>query len=134
MHYGSLMTTTEYTTDVKMINGGVSLIPTAKLAITVSGNYSINDAEFDPVIMPEVSAEVEDNLHTEGYDYSMINTYSDMSYKHMDLSFNVNYMISPKIKWNADVTYLDFKDETGYVYGDETGSLMIVRTGLEYGF
>jgi hypothetical protein len=134
MHYGSLMTTTDYTTDVKMINGGFSLIPTPKLAVTVSGNYSINDAEFDPVVMPEVSTEVEDNLHTEGYDYSMIHGYSDMSYKHLSGSFKINYMISPKISWNADITYLNFTDDTGYVYGDETGSLLIVRTGLEYSF
>lgn len=128
------MTTTDYTTDATMINGGITLLPTTKLALTLTGNYSTTEASFDPVEMPDAPADALENIEAPNYDYSMIHTYSDMSYKYLDATVRLDYSISPTIKWNANLSYLKFTDDTGYIYGDETGSLMIVGAGLEYGF
>lgn len=136
-HYGSLYTTTEYTTNVKMINGGFTVTPTNNVVITVGGNYSTSKADFDPVIMPQLPDELQQEIDTEishaNYDYSQIHTYSDLSYKRLDGSLKLDYRISNRLNWSAEVIYLKFTDDNGYVYGDETGSLYIVRAGLEFG-
>ena len=107
-------------------------MPSMKLALTLNANYSINDAEFDPVIMPEAPAEVEENIEAANYDFSMVHTYSDMSYKLLNMSLKIDYLFSKSIRWNAEAVYLKFNDDTGYIYGDETGSLYFIRTGIEY--
>lgn len=136
-HYGSLYTTTEYTTDVKMVNGSFTIIPVNNVFVTIGGNYSISEADFDPVIMPQLPDDVQQDIDNEigaaNYDYSQIHTYSDLSYKRLDGSFKIDYKMSDRLSWSAEVIYINFKDENGYVYGDETGSLYIVRSGLEFG-
>ena len=135
-HYGSLYTTTQYTTDVKIINGSFMIVPANKLVVTISGNYSINEADFDPVVMPELSDSLQQVIDQEiaanNYDYSQMHAYSDLSYKRLDGSFKLNYKFSHRLDWSAEVIYLKFTDDNGYVYGNETGSLYIVRSGLEF--
>lgn len=136
-HYGSLYTTTDYTTDVTMVNGALTIMPTDNLFVTIGGNYSKSEADFDPVIMPQLSAELQLEIDMEiggaNYDYSQIHTYSDLSYKRLDGSLKVDYKISDRFNWSAEVIYIKLTDDSGYVYGDETGSIYIVRSGLEFG-
>jgi hypothetical protein len=136
-HYGSLYTTTDYTTNVTMVNGALTITPATNLLITFGTNYSVSKADFDPVIMPQLSDELQLEIDTEiggaNYDYSQIHTYSDLSYKRLDGSLKVDYRISDGFNWSAEIIYIKLTDDNGYVYGDETGSIYIIRSGLEFG-
>jgi len=128
------MTTTEYKTDAMVLSTHLMLVPFEKFVVTLGGNYTKSTAEFDPVIMPAVSDEIHDQLHTSIFDYSNIHTYSDISSTYLTGKVNMNYAFSAKLSWLGEVIYSKYTDDNGYVYGDETGDLMILRTGLQYGF
>ena len=121
-----------------MANGGFTFMPTARLVLAVNGDYSMNKGDFEPVRMPEPPASVADsidqNIEAANYDYSMIHTYSDMSYKLLRASVNASYSIGKNIQWSGELTYLKFTDDTGYVFGNETGSFYVLRSGLAYNF
>jgi hypothetical protein len=128
------MGATDYTTDSKVVSGNLTVLPLDKLTIAIGGSYSISKAEFDPVIMPDPPSEVLDEIIAGDYDYSMIHTYSDLSYKHLTGTAKLNYTFSPRVSWRGELLYSKFDDDNGYVYGDETGSLYFIRTGIQYGF
>ncbi len=84
--------------------------------------------------MPAVPQEVTDNIAAADYDFSSINQYSDLDYTQFTVSAGAEYVLSPRVSLTADATYSDLTDDKGYVYGVETGSLYVVRTGVKIGF
>lgn len=84
--------------------------------------------------MPAVPQEVTDNIAAADYDFSSINQYSDLDYTQFSVSVGAEYVLSPKVSLTADVVYSDLTDDKGYVYGVETGSFYVVRTGVKIGF
>lgn len=84
--------------------------------------------------MSEVPEEVTDNIAAANYDYSSIYQYSDLAYTQYNLSLGAEYKISERVSFTADATYFDLTDNEGYVYGIETGSLYIIRSGFRIGF
>jgi predicted porin len=85
-------------------------------------------------IMPGVPQEVTDNIAAADYDFSSIYQYSDLSYTQFYISLGAEYALSPKISLTADAAYSDLTDHKGYVYGGESGSIFIVRSGVRIGF
>ena len=83
--------------------------------------------------MPDPPQEVTDNIAAADYDFSSIDTYSDLSYTLYNVSFGAEYILSARMSLTADVVYYDLTDDTGYVYGVETGSLYVFRTGVRVG-
>ena len=44
----------------------------------------------------------------------------------------ISYMFRPNLRWTADVSYYDLTDDAGgYIYGDESGSYVMLRTGVK---
>lgn len=84
--------------------------------------------------MPAVPQEVTDDIAAADYDFSSINQYSDLDYNQFNISVGAEYMLSPRVSLTADAVYSDLTDDTGYVYGVETGSFYVVRTGVKIGF
>ncbi len=84
--------------------------------------------------MPAVPQEVTNNIAAADYDFSSINQYSDLDYTQFSVSVGAEYVLSPKVSLTADVVYSDLTDDKGYVYGVETGSFYVVRTGVKIGF
>lgn len=84
--------------------------------------------------MSDVPAEVTNNIAPANYDYSSINQYSDLAYTQYNLSLGTEYKISERVSFTADAVYFDLTDDEGYVYGTETGSLYIIRSGFRIGF
>jgi hypothetical protein len=82
------------------------------------------------MIIAEVEAEIEAGM----YDYSNIHNYSDISYKHPDGILKIQYNISPGISWDGELIYSKFEDDNGYIYGDESGSIYFIRSGIGYRF
>jgi len=103
------------------------------VSINLQGNFVKAVAELDPVIMPEVSEDILERIEAADYDYSGIYEYSNFDYDQFDVTLGGSYQINPRLRFDAGVTYYDLTDNQGYVYGVETGSLWIVRAGVQLG-
>lgn len=84
--------------------------------------------------MPEVPQEVTDDIAAADYDFSSINEFSDLGYSQFTVSVGAEYVLSPRVSLTADAAYSELTDDKGYVYGVETGSFYVVRTGVKIGF
>ncbi|MBD3234434.1 MAG: hypothetical protein GF315_11980 [candidate division Zixibacteria bacterium] len=133
MHYGSLMGEMDYKTVVNSFSAGFTFLGIKRTVFTVSGNMVMGEAEFDPVNMPEVSDEAEQELEAANFDYSEVNTYSDLSYNRLDLTLGADYSIDDETTFSAELIYINFADDEVYVYGDQTGSLYVIRAGVTFG-
>ena len=104
------------------------------MKLFLSGNYSKSDSSWDPIVMPVVTDQLILNTIAQSYyDYSMINTYSDLSYGLLNLSLGLEYKLSTSMAFLFDVRYYDLKGYESYVYGDETGSFYVIRAGFRFG-
>lgn len=133
MHYGSVWTTTEYNTTATTLSAGITFLGINRLALTISGDYVDTEASFDPVSMPEVSDEVLEEIESGDYDYSSVHLYSDLAYSRIDLSITGDYQIGEETTFTGQIMYIDFADDNGYVYGDQSGSLLMFRAGVTFG-
>lgn len=98
------------------------------------GNYSKSDSSFDPIVMPVVTDQlILNSIAQSYYDYSMIHTYSDLSYGFLNLSLGLEYELSKSTALLFDVRYYDLKGYESYVYGDESGSFYVIRVGFRFG-
>ena len=105
-----------------------------KINLTLDGNYIDSKGTLTMGRMTEVPQEVTDNIAAADYDFSSINQYSDLAYTQLGVSAGAEYALSPRISLTADAAYYDLTDDKGYVYGIETGSLFVIRTGVRIGF
>ncbi len=121
---------TDYNNTAQIISGGISFHPRSALTVNLNGNFTISTAEFDPVEMPEVSAEILESIESGNYDYSGIYEYSNLDYKQLNIALSGSYQISPRMSFDAGINYYDLTDNEGYVYGIESGSLFVVRAGV----
>lgn len=117
-----------------MFSGSILFLATDRLNLSLSGNYVDSRGTLKMGEMPPVLQEVTDNIAAADYDFSSINQYSDLAYAQFDLSVGAEYTLSPRVSLTADATYIDLTDDEGYVYGIESGSFYVVRTGVEIGF
>ncbi len=93
-------------------------------------DYSMSESAFDPIHMPSVSSEVLETIEAGYYDYSMIYGYSDLSYTWMRGNVGGEYRINDRFAITLDLDYWNLNDDQGWVYGNETGSYYVIRTGF----
>ena len=127
------MAETEYTSEAVTVSGSVLFLASDVLNITFGGSYIDSKGSLEMVTMPDVPQEVTDNIAAADYDFSSIGTYSDLAYTLVNVWLGAEYALSPKTSLTADVVYYDLTDDTGYVYGNESGSLYVFRTGIRIG-
>ena len=85
-------------------------------------------------MMPVVTdREILNSIAHSYYDYSMINGYSDLSYGFQNVTAGFDYYISKSTTFFVDANYYDLNDYQSYVYGDESGSFYVIRTGFRLG-
>lgn len=132
MHFGSLYTETDYESTSHIFSASLNYQLTPKLNLMLQGNLSSSKASFDPIQMPDTDErrEAEEIIHAADYDYSTVHTYSDLDYRFLNLRFGLNYKFSDTFGWNLDVDYYDLTDNQGYVYGVESGSFYVIRSGF----
>ncbi len=128
------MAETEYQNEAVLFSGSVLFLASDRLNLNLSGNYVDSKGALKTGEMPQVPQEVTDNIAAADYDFSSINQYSDLAYAQFDVSVGAEYVLSPRVSLTADATYFDLTDDKGYVYGVETGSFYVVRTGVKIGF
>ena len=127
------MVETEYKNESVTASCNILFAASDVLNFTLGGSYIESKGKMDVGPMPEVPQEVIDNIETANYDFSSIGFYSDLSYKMYTASLGAEYILSPRMSLTTDVVYYDLTDDTGYVYGIETGSLYMVRSGVRIG-
>ncbi|RMF59712.1 MAG: hypothetical protein D6748_05795 [Calditrichaeota bacterium] len=132
MHYGSLYTETDYEVKSHILNGTLSYQLMPSVALNVQGTFSKSSASFDPVEMPQTPLRTlaEEKIHLANYDYSTIHSYSDLDYQFLNLRLGLTYAISKIVGWDLVIDYYDLTDNQGYVYGVESGTFYVIRTGF----
>ena len=100
----------------------------------LTGNYSKSEASYAQIMMPVVTdPEILSTIAHSYYDYSMINGYSNLSYGFQNFAVGVDYNISKSTTFFINANYYDLNDYQSYVYGNESGSFYVIRTGFRLG-
>ena len=128
------MAQTEYQSEAILFSGNILFLATDRLNLSLKGNYIDSKGSMKMGEMPEVPQEVTANIAAADYDFSSIDQYSDLAYAQFDVSVGAEYMLSSRVSLTADATYIDLTDDEGYVYGIESGSFYVIRTGVRIGF
>lgn len=134
LHFGSLYSMVDYKNETMNLYFNATFRPTEKLSLTGSVVYNTSKAEQDAVLMADVSEEVHTWLPHQDFTFEEMNSYSDLEYKLLQLGFGFEYLIQSGFSYTGQVDYADLSDEQGWVYGDESGSLLMVRTGVLFKF
>lgn len=111
-----------------------SFLPTDKLSITGTVNYSLSTGEIDPVEMPDISDRLNGSLPHQDFTFEEMHTYSNIDYSLLAFGLTGEYSLAPGVRFSANVDYADLTDDAGYVYGIESGSILIVSAGLRFDF
>jgi len=117
-----------------LFSGSILFLASDRLNLNLSGNYIDSKGTLKMGEMPQVPQEVTGNIAAADYDFSSINQYSDLAYAQFDVSVGAEYALSSRVSLTADATYIDLTDDQGYVYGIESGSFYVVRSGVKIGF
>ncbi len=133
-HYGSLSVMEDYTTTSHNVFVNASYAAGARVRLFGTIGFTKATAELNEVIMPDVSAEIAAGLSHQDFTFEEMNGYSDLDYTLMRLTFGGEFTVAPNVVWTADLDYADLTDDQPWVYGDETGSMLIVRSGVRFDF
>jgi len=124
----------DYVSKAHNLHATASFLAGPDLTLNGSVNYNISQSALEQVKMPTPSAEVASSLSHQDFTFDDMHNYSKLDYGYLQLGFGAEYQVSPRFTITADVDYADFKDETGYVYGIESGTYLMVRTGVRLDF
>ena len=120
--------------EVVSFSGGILFLASERVNLSLDGNYIDSKGSLKMGEMPQVPQVVTDSIKAADYDFSSINQYSDLAYTQFSVSVGAEYTLSPRVSLTADATYIDLTDDQGYVYGIESGSFYVVRSGVKIGF
>ena len=118
-----------------ILSAGLNFKANQKLNFSAQLNYSKSESSFDPIKMQANAHKQEalEVLEAANYDYSDMNNYSDLSYGLLNFSAGAQYQFTNNLAFTVDLDYYDLKDNQGYVYGIESGSFYVFRTGFRLG-
>lgn len=139
-HYGSAYAMTDYETNSINLYLNASYSYSPRLMLFGSVLFNQSKAELDQVIMPDVTARLFNeftgttDLTHQDFTFDEMHEYSDLDYQLLGFSLGFEYELSLDLNWTADGQYYDLTDNKGYVYGDESGPLLMVRSGLQFEF
>lgn len=133
-HYGSAYAMTDYTSKSHYLYFTTGFTPTPRIRTFGTVSLTNSEAALEQVIMPDVTSRLAGDLGHQDFTFPEMHTYSDLKYQLVKLSLGVSVKVSPRVTWTASGDFADLKDDAPYVYGDETGSLTVVRTGIQIDF
>ena len=133
-HYGSMYTMADYVSEAHNLYVALNYLPTAKLRLHTTAGFSMSNGSLEEVIMSDISARLAGGLSHQDFTFDQMDTYSDLDYELLRLSLGLEYKISPSLTVTADGDYADLTDNTGYVFGIESGSYFMIRSGVKVDF
>lgn len=125
---------TDYTTDAHTVYLSANFIPTSKARLHGTLSYVASTAALDVVEMPDVTEQLQGDLTHQDFTFLEMDSYSDLDYKLLQLSLGLEVKLSPGLTWTADTDYADLTDDAAYVYGNESGSIFMIRSGFRFDF
>ena len=140
-HYGSAYTMADHETEAHSLYFTASFMPTDKVTLTGTATYNMSESSYEAVHFDEeeISERIEDlrgstDLTTMDYDFSAMESIASFDYSIMRLGLGAEVEVTPRVTLNFNGDYADLTDNTGYVYGDETGSYFMIRGGARIAF
>lgn len=134
-HFGSAYTMADYESSNHNLFLSLTFMPSSDFSLTGHLNYTKSKNSWGDIEFPDVRAALgTDTLSHQNFDFGEINKYSDLEYGIIRLGLGGEYRLSPKMSLSADMEWADFDDKLGYVYGDESGSYLFIRSGIRYEF
>lgn len=125
---------TDHISKAHNIYATASFLASPKLTLTGTVNLTMSESELEQVHMSEEPAEAATLLPNHNLEFEGVGEYSHLDYGYLQLGCGMKYQVSPRVALTADVEYADLEDETGYVYGFESGSYFMVRSGVRIDF
>lgn len=119
--------------------GNLAYIASEKLTINFDGLFTLSESSMDEVQMPDPLSVAKDTdpagfFSARDYTYEDMHTYSNLDYTYFRGGVGFDYRFNAKFLWSTKLDYYDLKDDNGdYVYGDESGSYVVIRSGIEIG-
>jgi hypothetical protein len=133
-HYGSMYTMVDYKSEMHNIFVNLGFDPVEKLHLKLNAAYNMSTAEMDPVEMPDITARLEGGLSHQDFTFDEMHEYSKLDYTMITANLGMEYKLAPDLTWTVDLDYGDLTDDAGYVYGIESGSILLLRTGIGFTF
>ena len=96
--------------------------------------YNKAQASLDEVAMPSVEDQLDGELGEQDFTFEEMPTYSDLDFELLNLQLGFEYKLTPTVTWTTDGLYGNFWDYAPYVFGDESGSLFVIRSGVRIDF
>lgn len=134
MHYGSTYAMADYKSEVHNLYATASFAATSQLRLNGTVSYNLSTASYDPVEMPDVSSKLEGALGHQDFSFDQLHEYSDFDYALLRFGLAAEYAFTPTVSVTGEVDYADLTDNTGYVYGIESGSFLTLRSGVRVVF
>lgn len=125
---------TDYISKVHNIYASAFYRPTDKLRLFARVNYNNALAGLEAVIMPDIEARLGGDLENQTFEFEEMPTYSDLDYTMIRISGGFAYDLSPDVTFSVDADYSDLTDDKGYIFGIESGSYFMIRSGFKIGF
>ncbi len=136
-HDGNAYSENDYETEYSVLYANLVWQATKKLELTFNASYTDTKAGFDTMYMSgNIDSLVPAPGHTlsEYYDYSTVNTFSDLDYETYEFSVKTDYQFTDIMAGYSELAYSDVNDNEPYVYGDYDGSWFLIHAGLRFIF
>jgi hypothetical protein len=124
----------DYKTSSHNIYLTTSYMPTGKLNLSGTFGYNKSKTDLATVVMPDITDRLNGDLSNLDFSFDHMQEYSNLDFELLTVALGGEYALSPGVILTADIEYADLTDNTGYVYGVESGSLLFVRTGVRLSF
>lgn len=138
-HYGSEYAMTDYKSNSANLFLTTTFHRGAKFSAFGTLSYTMSKAEMDQVMMPDTLIMLDvygnDDLTHQDFKFPNMDEYSNLEYTMLGFHAGFEYMFREGWSFTLDGEYYDLSDDAGgWVYGDESGSLYVIRTGVRYSF
>ncbi|MEZ5066352.1 MAG: hypothetical protein R3B81_16620 [bacterium] len=121
----------DYETKATSLHASGEIVPEGRpWRVSIAGTLTFTEGSIDApdVELPEETVAIAD------YDFSAIPEYSRLKYRQIELTSRVSRSFSRDASGYVELGWYDLRDDSPWVYGDETGSVLVTRAGVQTSF
>lgn len=126
----------DYTTNTHTFYLSAGVAATPKLRLNGLVTYNLAEGSLEEGILPE--EEIFYNgvqvLAHQDFSFEEMYDYSNLDYELLRLAVGAEYQLTPQIQVTIDGELADLTDNEGYVFGNESGSFYMIRSGFRFNF
>jgi hypothetical protein len=125
---------TDYKSKVHNIYLTANFAATADLRMFGTVAFNKARASLDEVLMPDVENRLEGDLEDQDFTFEEMASYSDLDFELINVHLGFEYSLTPEVLWTTEGIFGSLWDYAPYVFEDESGSLLFVRSGVKIDF